>query len=330
MTKTPADLGGWDVHTHVIPPALVAAVAERAVFGMSTTGNELKVCSHGVPLHPISDVGRLVDRIATDGLDGAIVSVPPPLFRPDLSAAERRDYVAMINAGLRETCVRHGHRLRPLAYLPAEDPALAAQVARDLDRGWAGVVMGTELGVHTYADEAYEPLWSALEQMALPVFLHPGACADQRLDAFYLGNLLGNPYETTVAAAHIVFGGVLHRHPDLKFILAHGGGCAATLAGRWQQGVLTKRPGVPELPLLPLDALRRFYVDSLVHHPAYLDYLIAVVGPGRILMGSDWPFPMGAPRAEHDIGHLAIELQERIRKTNAEAVFGARLRAHEG
>src|SRR6266568_9262397 len=95
MTKTPADLGGWDVHTHLIPPALVAAVADNAVFGMSTTGTELRVCSHGVPLHPISEAGRLVERIATDGLDGAIVSVPPPLFRPDLGTADRRDYAAM-------------------------------------------------------------------------------------------------------------------------------------------------------------------------------------------------------------------------------------------
>ena len=75
-------------------------------------------------------------------MDGAVVSVPPPLFRPDLGADERRTYVEMINAGLREACARHGGLLRPLAYLPAEDPAPAAEVARGLDGGWAGVVMG--------------------------------------------------------------------------------------------------------------------------------------------------------------------------------------------
>lgn len=327
MTTTPADPGGWDVHTHLVPPALVAAAAEGAAFGMSATATELHVCAHGVPLHPISDARKLVDRIKADGLDGAIVSVPPPLFRPDLGAAERRAYVAMINAGLLEACALHGDCLRPLAYVPAEDPSLAAEVAGDLDAGWAGVVMGTELGAHTYADDAYEPLWDALERLALPVFLHPGTSTDARLERFYLGNLLGNPYETTVAAAHLVFGGVLGRHPGLNVILAHGGGCTATLAGRWQQGVTTRRPGIPELTLLPLDALRRFYVDSIVHHPAYLDYLIAVLGADRILLGSDWPFPMGAPRADHDIGHLAIGTQMQIRRLNAQTAFGRRLLA---
>jgi aminocarboxymuconate-semialdehyde decarboxylase len=322
MTQTPTDLGGWDVHTHLIPPALVAAIADKAVFGMTTSGGTLRVCAHGVPLHPISDADKLADRVVCDGLDGAVVSVPPPLFRPDLGAGERRAYVAMINAGLRDACVPHGTRLRPLAYLPAEDPALAAEVADRLDESWVGVVIGTELSGRSYADADYAPLWTVLERRRLAAFLHPGTCPDARLDRHYLSNLLGNPYETTLAAADLILGGVFERHPRLTIVLAHGGGCAATLAGRWQQGVLTRRPGVPERTLLPRDALRRFYVDSLVHHPAYLDYLIAVVGADRIVLGSDWPFPMGAADADHDIGHLDAALRRRIRCDNAETAFG--------
>lgn len=323
MTKTLTDPGGWDVHTHLIPPALVDAATKGVVWGMTAGGGRLQVCGHGVPLHPISEAAALVARVRSDGLDGAVVSVPPPLFRPDVAASERRTYVDAINQGLREACAPHAPTLRPLAYLPTEDPALAAAVARDLDEGWAGVVIGTELGPLSYADPSCEPLWTVLEQRRLAAFLHPGDCPDARLGRHYLTNLLGNPYETTLAAADLVFGGVFERHPGLHVVLAHGGGCAAALAGRWQQGVLTGRPGVPRLGLMPLDALRRFWVDSLVHHPAYLDFLIAAVGPDRIVLGSDWPFPMGAAGADHDLGRLPAALKRQIRFDNARAAFGA-------
>lgn len=320
---TPADPGGFDVHTHLIPPALVAAAEQGAVWGMTAGAGTLKVCGHGVPLRPISEAGALVERVRRDGLDGAVVSVPPPLFRPDIGPAERRAYVDAINDGLRAACAPHAPVLRPLAFLPTEDPGLAVAVARDLDEGWAGVVIGTALGTRSYADLDYEPLWSLLEARRFAAFLHPGDCPDDRLDRHYLTNLLGNPYETTLAAAGFVLGGVFSRHPGLRIVLAHGGGCAATLAGRWEQGVLTKRPGVPQTGLMPLDALKHFFVDSLVHHPAYLDYLITVMGADRIVLGSDWPFPMGADHADHDLGHLAPALRRTIRYDNACAAFGA-------
>jgi len=111
-------------------------------------------------------------------------------------------------------------------------------------------------------------------------------------------------------------------------ILAHGGGCVAALCGRWQQGATTRRPGIPELALQPLDAVRKFYVDSLTHSPAFLEAIISIIGADRILLGSDWPFPMGAASAEHDLALLGSATRRKIRKTNAESVFGARLSVH--
>jgi aminocarboxymuconate-semialdehyde decarboxylase len=122
----------------------------------------------------------------------------------------------------------------------------------------------------------------------------------------------------------------MQRHPGLKIILAHGGGCVAALCGRWQRGTATKRPGIPSLPLEPLAAVRRFYVDSLVHSPAFLETIIKTVGEDKVLLGSDWPFPMGAPSAEHELGWLDEKLRLRIRKTNAEGAFGGRLKTRQG
>jgi aminocarboxymuconate-semialdehyde decarboxylase len=316
--------GGWDVHTHIIPPAVIAA-GEAGRYGMRSSPETLHVCAHGIPLHPLSNTGRLVERINNDGLDGAIVSVPPPLFRPDLADSERASYAQMVNDGLLAACSAHARTLRPFAYLPLEAPEVAARVAANLDHDWAGAVAGTELGVLSYASERFDPLWQTLSDRKLPLFIHPGSTPDERLDPFYLTNLLGNPVETTLAAANLIFAGVMHRFPRLDIILAHGGGCVAALCGRWQRGATTDRPGIAALAMPPRDAIRRFYVDSLVHSRASLDLIIEVVGEDRVLLGSDWPFPMGAPSAEHDLGPLNPALKMKIRKANAEQAFGSRL-----
>lgn len=324
MTKTPADLSGWDVHTHLVPDGLIDA-ARKARFDMAVGNGKLQVCGHGVPLTPISDAGKLIERIQTDRLDGAVVSIPPPLFRPDLATGHARDYSVFVNDALRTVCAPQSAKLRPLAYLPIENPSLCLELAKDLNDAWVGVVIGTELGGLLYSSNLYEPVWQLLAERQLAVFLHPGSSPDERLKQFYLSNLLGNPHETTIAAAHLIFSGVLQRHPDLNFILAHGGGTIGALTGRWQQGSDTDRPGIEPLSLSPRDAVKRFYVDSLVHAPGYLDHLIGLLGAERILLGSDWPFPMGAASADHDIGHLSDELKHAIRKTNAEKAFHNRL-----
>ncbi|MGH7159194.1 MAG: amidohydrolase family protein [Acetobacteraceae bacterium] len=319
--------GGWDVHTHIIPPDVIAA-AETGRYGMTLTGGKLGVCGHGVPLLPISDVTRLLDRLHADGLDGAIVSVPPPLFRPDLSRAEGRDYTRLVNDGLLRACRIEPNALRPLAYLPGEDPELAAELAGQLGSEWAGAVMGTAFGNGlSYAHPGFDPLWQILSDARLPLFIHPGATPDRRLDHYYLANLLGNPVETTIAAANLLFSGVIYRFPRLTVILAHGGGALAALIGRWQRGVETARPGIPAMPAAPLAAVQRFYIDSLFHSAPFRDAAISIIGIGRVLLGSDWPFPMGAPTADHDLAGLDPDLRRRIRKDNCEGAFGLRLHA---
>src|SRR4051794_3242245 len=117
---------------HIIPRAVVEA-AERGAFGMRAGSGKLTICQHGVPLHPISDTQKLVDRLSSDQLDGAVVSVPPPLFRPDLNSRDRRDYALLVNDGLFDACSPHSRKLRPLAYLPVEDPEVAMSVLEGLD-----------------------------------------------------------------------------------------------------------------------------------------------------------------------------------------------------
>lgn len=286
----PAERHGWDVHTHLVPATVVEA-AEQGRFDMACDDGHLVTPQLRFPLTRIADPSALVGWVDDNTLEGAVVSPPPPLFRPDLEDAEVEGWVRLVNDGLAEACAPD--RLRPLAYLPVERPALAVDVLEGLGDTWAGVVLGTDLAGLVYSDPAYGPLWETLVARDLAAFIHPGACADTRLDQFYLANLVGNPYEVTVAAAHLVFGDVLGRHPELRILLAHGGGATAALAGRWQRGHDTARPGSARSTLSPGEALRRFWVDSLVHDPSYLRHVEETFGIASVLPGSDWPFPMG-------------------------------------
>jgi aminocarboxymuconate-semialdehyde decarboxylase len=138
-----------------------------------------------------------------------------------------------------------------------------------------------------------QSVWEVLDDRDAFVFIHPGEPSDERLDRWYLANLLGNPYETALAAAQLVFGGIIASFEKIRFCLAHGGGVTAAVAGRWEQGHDTRRPGVPS-EHAPSALLRRMYVDSVVFSDIYLELAAVVFGPEHIVLGSDWPFPMGA------------------------------------
>lgn len=308
---------------HLVPPAVVA-VAREGAFGLSLEDHALRVDGERVPLGKIVDASALVARLDEDDLEGGLIAVPPGLFRPHQPDRDRREWARLVNDGLAEVLSEHGGRLRGMAFLPIEDPALAAELADGLDESWAGVTFGTVLGGRKLHWPEYEELWQVLERRRLPVLLHPGHPADPRLDEFYLTNLLGYPFETTLAAANLVFGGVLDRYPGLDILLSHGGAAVAALVGRWDRGVATRRPSVPQLPRAPLDYVRRFYVDTVTHSPAYVDFLVVTLGSDRLVLGSDWPFPMGTDSAQDAIDHLSEDLLTAIRSTNPRRILDRR------
>lgn len=274
-------MAGWDVHTHLIPPTVLSA-AHRGEFGLSVDSGSLVVDGQRLPLRRLADPAALLHWITEQSLDGAVVSVPPALFRYDAGV----EWAELVNQGLRELATP---QLRVLAHLPLLDPA-APSVAAAL--AGEGVFSGFALGTPSYA--GLDPVWRVLDALEAFTLIHPGNSDDKRLDSFYLSNLLGNPYETGVAAASLVFADVPGRFPGIRFCLCHGGGVTAAVAGRWQRGIDTDRPGIEPVSLPVAQALRRFYVDDLVYDDAVLELLHETFGPERVLAGSDWPFPMGS------------------------------------
>ncbi|MEV0287872.1 MULTISPECIES: amidohydrolase family protein [unclassified Kribbella] len=274
-------MAGWDVHTHLIPPTVLSA-AHKGEFGLSVDNGSLVVDGQRLPLGRLADPAALLRWIDEQDLDGAVVSVPPALFRYDTGV----EWAELVNQGLRELATPQLRVLGQLPLLDAAAPSVAAALARE------GVFSGFALGTPSY--EGLDPVWEMLHALEAFTLIHPGHSDDKRLESFYLTNLLGNPYETGLAAASLIFADVPGRFPGIRFCLCHGGGVTAALAGRWQRGIDTARPGIEPPSLAVADALRRFYVDDLVHDDAVLELLGSTFGPERVLAGSDWPFPMGS------------------------------------
>jgi aminocarboxymuconate-semialdehyde decarboxylase len=313
-------LSGIDLHTHLAPDLGEAGTSpgvERSADG------RLIVDGHQVGLPGLYAPDALDRWLVDVELSEAVVSIPPPFFRQGLDAAGAGAWARAANDGLTKATAGFT-RLSRLAFLPLEHPEIAV---REYERvraepGWSGVVGSAGGGSASLADASLEPLWTLLDADQRLLFLHPGESPDERLTAFYLANLLGNPVETAIAAAQLVFGDVLARFAGMRVLLAHCGGCTAGVVGRWERGVATERPGVGPLSETPREAVRRLYVDCLAHDARVVDLALETFGGDKIVLGSDWPFPMGIEDPRACVEHRGAAFVARVATQNANSALG--------
>lgn len=310
-----------DVHAHLVP-----VVHERlaALDGVTWDAQRrvLGVDGHSVGVAALYDPDALIEWMDRHRVENAWISIPPPFYRQQLDAQAARRWIDYLNDGLIDICASREERLAPLFHLPVEHPELAASIAAERiaqgARGFSIAAGGAATPV--YSDPRLEPLWTALDAAGAFLFIHPGACCDGRLKAFYLDNLVGNPYETSVAAAHLIFGGVCERFRNVRFCLAHGGGATPMLAGRLQHGYSTGRAGIDTGRQAPRALLARFQVDCITHDNTALAFAAATFGEDRVLFGSDWPFPMGVLEPRQHLASLPAGLRRRIFRDNPYAL----------
>lgn len=285
-----ARTGGIDLHTHLAP---TLGQTKPYPHGVVTEDGRLLIDGKRIGPDSLYRPQSLIDYLDQAELDTAIVTLPPPFYRQHLPKQQAAQWVRAVNDGMLAT-VEAQPRLRALAYLPLEHPDVAILEYERIrtTNTWAGLTACAGGASASQADPALAPLWSALDADARLLALHPGRSTDPRLDVYYLHNLLGNPIETAIAAAQLVFGGVLAAHPAMRVLLMHCGGAVPAVVGRWQRGTETSRPGVPHDIEPPARACRRLYVDCLAYDPAVLRLAVDVFGADRIVVGSDWPFPM--------------------------------------
>lgn len=309
-----------DIHAHYYSEGYLSLIEEA--------GCACGACVKRDPRGPIIDAGPLhagplapkfIDldlRIAAmdeQGVTAQALSLTQPMVYWAEQALARR-LSAAFNDDLVRAHERYPERLFGLAMLPVHH---ADEALGELERirnapGIRGVYMGSCIGDMDLSDQSLFPVYEAIEAAGLPIFLHPLKVLgmEDRLKPFFLSNLLGNPFDTAVAAAHLIFAGVLDRFPKLDFVLPHAGGALPFLIGRLQHG-WTVRPELAHMEKGPEAYLRRFYYDTVAHSDDALAYLIAKVGPDRVMLGSDYCFDMGYERP--------VEVVERQAQLSAEA-----------
>jgi aminocarboxymuconate-semialdehyde decarboxylase len=297
-----------DAHAHALIPAIEAAVAgqpgaeEARALGLRRDGAPSAAVTRQMVAERIpaltDPATRLADMDAA-GVDVQLVSPSPGHYHYWADPGLAREVTQAAGEGIAALVARHPDRLLGLGLVPLQHPAdcQAALEHAVTGCGLAGVEISSHAGqpgaTVELSDERLDPFWARAAELGAIVFLHPFGCSlDERLDRFYLSNTVGQPVEHAVALSHLIFGGVLDRHPGLRVLAAHGGGYLPGYLGRsdhaWQV-----RPEARGCAQPPSSYLRRIWFDSLVHDPAALRALVAAAGPGQVLLGSDYPFDMG-------------------------------------
>ncbi|MEU1932400.1 amidohydrolase family protein [Streptomyces sp. NPDC019826] len=316
-----------DVHAHVLLPEIEALVvglpghAEAKDLDARRNGPDALAVSGPMVrarIPKMTDVTARLTAMDAQGVDLQLVSPSPSHYHywADQDIAEK--VYRLANEATAAHCAQAPDRLRGLGFVPLQHPDLMVRALdHALDQGLAGVEISSHAPERELSDPAYEPFWSRAQETGALLFLHPFGCTlDERLDRWYLSNTVGQPTENAVALSHLIFSGVLDRHPSLKLIAAHGGGYLPTHIGRSDHAWSARSDAGAGCAHLPSSYLKRIYFDSLVHDPRVLVSLIEVTGADRVLLGSDFPFDMGS---EDPVGALRAA---RLSETDFDAVRG--------
>ena len=323
-----------DMHSHVMVPEAAALVQPHldistiplAKFATPSTQALNRKQEADRRPNMLDLAVRLADMDAA-GIDIQVVMPPPPqcyyTVRPDIAAKATE----IVNDGMAAWVAQRPDRFAALGSVPMQDSdAAVAELERCMGKlGLKGVQILTNVAGKELSDPAFAPFWKRAEELGAVVLLHPNGFTEaSRLTRFYFNNVIGNPFDTTLALHYLIFDGVMERHPNLKIIAVHGGGYLGGYSGRIDHAWGARTDCYGDVPLPPTTYLKRVFVDSIVFTPHQLRGLIELFGPEKVLMGTDYPYDM----AESDpIGHLASAKLDpatmaAIAGGNARALFG--------
>ena len=323
-----------DMHSHVLVPEAAALVQPHVDLSkvplahFATDDTKALNRKQEADRRPnMTDLAvRLADMDAA-GVDHQVIMPPPPQCTYGIPLDLGIQAARIINAGLATFAAQDPTRFTAIGTVPMQDgPAAAAELERSMrEDGMKGAQILTNVNGLELSDPQFAPFWAKAEELGAVVLIHPNGFTEaSRMTRFYFNNVVGNPLDTTLALHHLIFDGVLERHPRLKLIAVHGGGYLASYSGRIDHAWGARSDARGTLPHPPTTYLKRVFVDSIVFTPHQLRALIEVFGTDQVLMGTDYPFDM----AESDpVGHLAASgldpaAYAAIAGGNAKALFG--------
>jgi aminocarboxymuconate-semialdehyde decarboxylase len=308
-----------DIHAHYWPRTMLdlfAAEGKRfgADFSATSDGFSIKapgVNQSGLPLKFIDLRQRIADMDQQGVAMQAISLTAPMVYWGD--AELNHNLARSWNDAASAAHQEFPNRLVVLATLPMLDRDRAVD---ELDRvaklpGVRGVYLGTNINGKDLDDPMFLPIYERIDALKLPIFLHPlNTIGGDRMRPYYLANLLGNPYDTGIAASHLIFGGILDKFPNLQVSLPHSGGTLPILIGRLDQGWKV-RSETRHLAQAPSRYLKRFTYDTISHNDAIMKFIISQIGADHVVLGSDYCYDMGYERPVQFVDSLGLAAAER-------------------
>ena len=321
-----------DIHCHLGIAAADAFVQQRYPgpppgindFTSPKTAevNRAQFAAIGCRLNGIDERLGDMDRL---GIDVQAMSPSPGQYFHFTDPETGRSAARIVNDGIAEAVAQHPDRLVGMGTVPLQDPEMAVaemrRCVRELDL--RGIEISSNVNGTDLHDPSFRPFFAAAEELGLLLFLHPLGFTDAgRMRDYYFNNLIGNPLESTLAVSHLIFGGVLDRHPGLRICVAHGGGFLPGYWGRMDHGWRARADCSEHCRHEPSSYLRRLWLDTLVFDPEQLENLVRSHGADRLCLGSDYPFDMAEPDPIGFHARLSDADQERILGANAALLLG--------
>lgn len=313
-----------DVHAHAIPRSMITAMQElHPDHAPSLTeredGYHLAYAS-GRKSGPLPkgmfDVHERLADMDAAGVDRQVVSAAPPNFNYHVPSEIGVDFAGLHNDALLELAAEAPTRLQVFAHLPLQDiRSSLAEIKRVADEpAVKGVEIGSNIAGRNLDEPELEEVWEALAAAGLAVLVHPDKVAGaDRLTKHYLQNFVGNPNDSTIAIASLIFSGVIERNPELRFCFVHGGGFAPYQIGRWDHGWRCRPEAQTVISIPPSEYFATLFFDSLTHDRKSLEFLGERVGWDHVVLGSDYQFDMADKDPVGSVRTLRLSVDDEAR-----------------
>lgn len=323
-----------DVHTHILPRDLPSFKNKFGYGGFITLEHHKPCCAR-----MIRDDGKFFREIESNCWDPMarlsdcdpfdvrvqVLSTVPVMFNYWAKPEDGMYVSQFLNDHIAEVVRSQPRRFVGLGTLPMQSPMHAIKelerCVRDLNL--AGVQIGSHVNDWNLSDENLFPIFEAAEELGAAIFVHPwDMMGESKMTKYWLPWLVGMPAEVSLAICSMIFGGVFERLPKLRVCFAHGGGGFTGSIGRIDHAFQVR----PDLCAVdnkvnPRSYLGKFYVDSLVHDPQMLKYILEIYGEDKVAMGTDYPFPLG----EEEPGRLIESMTDLSEKTRRRLLVGTAL-----
>ncbi len=290
-----------DVHAHFVPWSFLERLKRERFPSIERLeqDKQVRIAFAGQPpTRPIAprlgDAQHRAEWMKAQGIDTQVIGGWTDLVGYEIPADEGAAWSRLLNEYQLEAA--KNSPFIPLATVPLQDGKLAATVlAEAMDAGFVGAMIGTQpKGTGGNLDDpTLDPFWSVASERGAVIYIHPMyVCGDPRLDGYDLVNAVGRLSDTTIAVARLLFSGHAKKYPGAKIVLSHAGGALPYALGRLKRNHAL----APDKLADPEDGVKRMYYDTVMFDPDGLEFLAKKTGAGRIMLGSDQPFPIGDPQ----------------------------------